>query len=252
MADVGLTEGGERTAVGPGRAPRSPWPERLRRVPEWSRPPSEGAVGGGPGRGRAGAVLVLPAAGPDPGTGRRPCGAGAAGLADVAWQPAAERLVARGHIVLHRRASAERDHRDGLRAAARRGAHPGRVALRGGGAAGRAAGPGKRPRQRGCGPGAAGRGHHAGPLAARRDANPAAGTEPHRHHRSDPGHAADTRPGPGGAVVGAGGGGRDAGLGAGQRPARHLCRRFAGGAGLRGAGLLGDRPAAAGAPGPVV
>ena len=37
MADVGLTEGGERTAVGPGRTPRSPWPERLRRVPEWSR-----------------------------------------------------------------------------------------------------------------------------------------------------------------------------------------------------------------------
>ncbi len=36
MADVGLTEGGEQTAVEPGRTPPSPWPERLRRVPEWS------------------------------------------------------------------------------------------------------------------------------------------------------------------------------------------------------------------------
>jgi hypothetical protein len=36
VADVGLTEGGERTAVGPGRTPRSRWPDRLRRFREWS------------------------------------------------------------------------------------------------------------------------------------------------------------------------------------------------------------------------
>ncbi len=37
MADVGLTEGGERTAVGPGSTPPSRLPERLRRLPEWAR-----------------------------------------------------------------------------------------------------------------------------------------------------------------------------------------------------------------------
>ena len=216
MADVGLTEGGERTAVGPGRAPRPPWPERLRRVPEWSRrhPRVLWAAG------LAAAALVL-----------YWCYLRQAQTLELDADPAAQALQAwqmwHGNLLLsgwwlgdmsfytvELPLNAFIEMVYGLR--------PGEVhilaallytavVLLGALLA------------RGNARGSVGvvrallaAGIMLAPSLQVRDANPAARTEPHRHGGSDPGAAAGAGPGPGGAVVGAGGGGRDAGLGAGQ------------------------------------
>ena len=198
-------------------------------------------MGDGRGGRRPGAVLVLPAAGPDVSAQRRPRGTGAAGLGHAAWQPAAARLVAGRRLLLHRRTSAEHDHRGDRRAAAGRDTHPRGADLHGGGAADRVAGQGQRTRPGRRRAGIARRGHPARALAGAGDAGADAGTGPPGHRGTHPAGAAGARPGAG-TLVGARGGGRAADPGAGQRRARHVRRRRGGGGGLRRAGRPGDRP----------